>query len=73
MRDGKILTKKILEGEFCLSRGSTVWLNRVDDSLQVSLDGHSLAANEMVPLAPRQILAIETAIMEFIAFSQLTM
>ena len=53
--------------------GSTFWLNRLDDSLEVSVDGHSLDANEMVPLAPGQTLAIDTVTMEFIAFSQLHM
>jgi hypothetical protein len=47
------------------------WLNKAAGDWEVSVDGHSLASNEMVPLSPEQEIDIDGIKMTFGAHAQL--
>jgi hypothetical protein len=47
------------------------WLNKTTGDWEVSVDGHSLAMNEMVPLSPKHEIVIDGVKMTFEAHAQL--
>ena len=49
----------------------TFWLNKAVGNWEVSVDGHSLANNEMVPLSPEQEIDIDGIKITFAAHAQL--